>query len=102
MIKMALRTNLRIRQVFGCVALSLLLVTPAPSAAADPTWKENTPTKLERDPNQPVDEEYTRKIKEYTTQPYFNSPLTDYLPASPSVPTPKVVLGDVAGAPNML
>ena len=99
---MALRTNLRIRQVFGCVALSLLLVTPAPSAAADPTWKENTPTKLERDPNQPVDEEYTRKIKEYTTQPYFNSPLTDYLPTSQTVPTPKAVLGDIAGAPGIL
>lgn len=55
-----------------------------------------------RDPNQPVDEEYGRKIKEYTTQPFFNSPLTDYLPASTTVPTPKVVLGDVAGAPNKL
>ena len=42
-----------------------------------------------RDPNQAVDEEYTRKIREYTTEPFFNSPLTDYLPASPTVPTPK-------------
>lgn len=55
-----------------------------------------------RDPNQPIDEEYTKKIREYTTQPNFNSPLTDYLPASPTVPTPKVVLGDVAGAPGKL
>jgi hypothetical protein len=55
-----------------------------------------------RDPNQPVDEEYTRKIREYTTEPFFNSPLTDYLPASSNVPTPKAVLGDVAGAPNKL
>jgi hypothetical protein len=55
-----------------------------------------------RDPNQPIDEEYTRKIREYTTEPFFNSPLTDYLPASPTVPTPKSVLGDVAGAPNKL
>ena len=52
--------------------------------------------------NQPADEEYTRKIAEYTTEKFFNSPLTDYLPASPSVPTPKVVLGDVAGAPGKL
>jgi len=50
-----------------------------------------------RDPQQPLDEEYTRKIREYTTQPYFLSPLVDYLPASPNVPTPKAVLGDVAG-----
>ncbi|MCU1265253.1 MAG: hypothetical protein JWM21_1571 [Acidobacteria bacterium] len=55
-----------------------------------------------RDPNQPIDEDYTRKIREYTTEPFFNSPLTDYLPASPTVPTPKVVLGDVAGAPGKL
>jgi hypothetical protein len=52
--------------------------------------------------NQPIDEEYTKKIHEYTTEPFFNSPLTDYLPASPNVPTPKAVLGDVAGAPGKL
>lgn len=55
-----------------------------------------------RDPNQPIDEEYTKKIREYTTETYFNSPLTDYLPASSHVPTPKAVLGDVAGAPGKL
>src|SRR4030095_5643893 len=55
-----------------------------------------------RDPNQPIDEEYTRKIREYTTEAFFNSPLTDYLPASPQVPTPKAVLRDVAGAPGRL
>ena len=62
----------------------------------------NTTIKPQRDPNQPIDEEYTKKIKEYTTQPFFNSPLTDYLPASKNVPTPKAVLGDVAGAPGKL
>ena len=40
-----------------------------------------------RDSSQAVDEEYTKKIREYTTQPFFNSPLTDYLPASKTVPT---------------
>jgi hypothetical protein len=55
-----------------------------------------------RDPNQPIDQEYTNKIREYTTEPFFNSPLTDYLPASPKVPTPKAVLGDVSGAPGKL
>ena len=54
------------------------------------------------EPGQPVDEEYTKKIREYTTEPFFNSPLTDYLPASKTVPTPKAVLGDVAGAPGIL
>jgi hypothetical protein len=55
-----------------------------------------------RDGSQPTDDEYTRKIREYTTEIFFNSPLTDYLPASPNVPTPKAVLGDVAGAPGKL
>src|SRR5689334_16559016 len=55
-----------------------------------------------RDAAQPIDEEYTKKIREYTTEPFFNSPLTDYLPASKTVPTPKVVLGDIAGAPGVL
>jgi hypothetical protein len=55
-----------------------------------------------KDANQPVDEEYTKKIREYTTEPFFNSPLTDYLPASKTVPTPKAVLGDVSGAPGIL
>src|SRR5882762_4426575 len=62
----------------------------------------NGQTKPGRDPNQPVDEEYTKKIREYTTEPFFNSPLTDYLPASATVPTPKSVLGDIAGAPGRL
>jgi len=55
-----------------------------------------------RDPKQPVDEQYTKKIFEYTTDPSFVSPLVNYLPASKTVPTPEKVLGDVAGAPNML
>ncbi len=69
------------------------------STAAFATQAQNRPG---RDSNQPIDEEYTKKIREYTTEPFFNSPLTDYLPASPNVPTPKAVLGDVAGAPGKL
>jgi Zinc carboxypeptidase len=55
-----------------------------------------------RDAKQPVDEPYTQKIKEYTTQTYFSSPLVDYLPASKTVPTPDKVIGDIAGAPGKL
>ena len=55
-----------------------------------------------RNPLQPVDSEYTRKIREYTTEPFFLSPLVDYLPASSTVPTPKAVLGDIAGAKDNL
>src|SRR5215510_15061251 len=55
-----------------------------------------------RDPKQAIDTEYTKKILEYTTQPMFASSLVDYLPASKTVPTPKAVLGDIAGAPGIL
>ncbi len=55
-----------------------------------------------RDANVAIDEAYTAKIKKYTTEPFFNSPLTEYLPASKTVPTPESVLGDIAGAPGIL
>ncbi len=51
---------------------------------------------------QAVDQAYTAKIHQYTTEPYFISPLVSYLPASTTVPTPESVLGDIAGAPNIL
>ena len=34
-------------------------------------------TTFVRDPKVAVDEEYTGKIREYTTQPFFTSPLVD-------------------------
>jgi hypothetical protein len=67
---------------------------PAPAASAANPYV--------RDPKQPVDAAYTAKIKEYTTAPYFSSPLVDYLPASKTVPTPAAVLKDIAGAPGVL
>jgi len=55
-----------------------------------------------RDSRQPIDQAYTDHIRKYTTDPQFSSRLVDYLPASATVPTPAKVLGDVAGAPDML
>jgi hypothetical protein len=75
------------------------LFAQQPKTSAPPTPYTQT---FIRDPKIPIDEEYTRKIREYTTQPFFSSPLVDYLPASKTVPTPKAVLGDVAGAPGKL
>ena len=48
------------------------------------------------------DESYTKKIKEYTTQPFFLTDLVDHLPASATVPTPEKVLGHIVGAPDVL
>jgi hypothetical protein len=55
-----------------------------------------------RDPAQPIDDAYTAKIREFTTDPSFSTPLTDYLPAAPGVPTPRETLGYIAGAPDRL
>jgi hypothetical protein len=84
------------RQVFttGVAALLLIASGSAPLGAQL--------GKYARDPKQAIDEDYTRKIREYTTEPFFTSALVDYLPASKTVPTPAVVIGDIAGAPGKL
>lgn len=53
-------------------------------------------------PAQPLDEGYTKKIREATTSPMFLTELVDHLPASPAVPTPEKFLGYIAGAENRL
>ncbi len=78
--------------------LASLLVLVALHASAQTAVDKN----FDRDPKQAVDQAYGDKIKQYTTEPRFLSPLVSYLPASSTVPTPVKVLGDVAGAPDML
>lgn len=51
---------------------------------------------------QPADETYTRKIREFTTDPMFLTELVDHLPASSKVPTPEKFLGYIAGAADKL
>lgn len=46
--------------------------------------------------------EYTKKIREYTTEPYFMTELVDHLPLSDKVPSPDKVVGYIAGTPNKL
>src|SRR5580700_612077 len=83
--------------------LIVFLLTSLPCLASFPVFAQTalSPT-YARDPQQAIDQSYTDHIKKYTTEPYFNSPLVDYLPASKTVPTPAKVLGDVSGAPDML
>src|SRR6516225_4995123 len=69
---------------------------------ASPLLSQELYSDLARDPKQPIDHQYTDQIHKYTTDPSFLSPLVDYLPASPTVPTPAKALGDVSGAPDML
>jgi len=51
---------------------------------------------------QPVDSAYTATIRELTTEPRFNTELTDHLPADSKVPTPLKVLGYVPGTVGRL
>src|SRR5579871_5470537 len=85
-------------RVAKCVCAAVALAAAIGGAA----WAGDGETQPARGANQAVNEAYTAKIKKYTTEPYFSSPLVDYLPASKNVPTPEVVLGDVAGAPGIL
>ena len=52
--------------------------------------------------SEPIDQTYTKEIKKYTTEPYFSTPLVDYLPASSTVPSPDKVLGYAIGTPDKL
>ncbi|MEX2285171.1 MAG: M14 family zinc carboxypeptidase [Gemmatimonadota bacterium] len=81
------------------LTLTMLAVMSTPVLAQNGSLANAKPG---RDPKQPIDEEYTKKIREYTTETFFLSPLVNYLPASRTVPTPTRVLGDIAGAPNKL
>jgi hypothetical protein len=51
---------------------------------------------------QPVDSAYTARIRELTTEPRFNTELTDHLPADSRVPSPLKVLGYVPGTVGRL
>jgi hypothetical protein len=79
-----------------CMLLALALAFPVAADARDGA------DEYSRAPDQPVDQAYTDLIAKYTTDPALNSPLTDYLPASATVPTPLQVLGHIAGAEGWL
>lgn len=51
---------------------------------------------------QRIDQEYTRKIKEYLQDARISTELVDYLPASATVPTPLKFLGRIVGTPGEL
>ena len=48
------------------------------------------------------DAEYTKQIREYTTEAFFSTELVDHLPSSSCVPSPAKFLHHIIGAPNVL
>ncbi len=82
------------------VSFLSLIVGVFAAAAAFP--QISAQPKMGRDPNVKIDQAYTKEIEKFTTRKEFNSPLTNYLPASSKVPTPKDALGYIAGAEGRL
>jgi 8-oxo-dGTP pyrophosphatase MutT (NUDIX family) len=84
------------RRPWRPLAIGVLLMAAAIGLPAQQAVTET------RDPNQPQDEEFARLVREWTTEPYYLSPLVDHLPKVPGVPTPKDVLGYHIGQPETL
>jgi len=78
------------------VALGVSVLAAAVSLPAQQSVTET------RDPKQTQDEDFAKAVKEWTTQPYFTSPLVDHLPKVTGIPMPKDVLGYHIGAPAKL
>ena len=78
------------RQSSG-LALAAVVLFVAATVAAPPITAQ-----------QAIDEEYTAQIREFTTEPFFSTPLVDHLPYSETVPTPLDHLGHISGAPDVL
>lgn len=87
--------------LLNLICLCGVAVVAAPVLAGEPAQPLAAQT-YARDAGQDIDKTYTALIDKYTTRKDFNSPLTDYLPASDTVPTPLDVLGHIAGAPDYL
>jgi hypothetical protein len=66
------------------------------------TWLALSPLPVLAGPGgeERIDEEATRLIREYTTDPMFLTPLVDHLPACELVPSPLKFLGYLPGAPG--
>ena len=90
----------RSRAIVPACALALTLLTlGAAGHHARAQQMTGSPTNLSADAS---DNDYTKKIKEYTTEPYFRTELVDHLPMSDKVPSPDKVLGYIVGTSNKL
>jgi hypothetical protein len=79
------------------LALAVLYVAPPQADAQQVTDQIARPPASQR-----IDQQYTAKIREFTTEPFFLTPLIDHLPASSTVPTPLAFNGYIAGAADVL
>jgi len=82
-------------------ALTLLVIAVSPALAE---LGQSPKPKAQPAPPaaQAINEEYTGKIRGYTTEKFFLTELVDHLPASDKVPSPDKILGYVIGTPDRL
>ena len=90
---------MKLRFTFACgaiVALALMLGSAMPVLA-----QSKSSAKPAAQP-QKQDEEYTKLIKQYLSDPRITTELVDHMPASDTVPSPLKFLGRIPGAPGEL
>ena len=86
-----------VRSPLGRFALLVLLLW-----ASTPGLRPLAQSKAQPARQQKLDEEYTRRIKEYTQDPRIITELVDHLPASDTIPTPLKFFGRMPGTPGEL
>jgi hypothetical protein len=91
-----IRVTLRSLPLAGAALLTMLA---APIAPLDAQSKTATAAAGKA---QKIDEAYTAKIKEHTTDPRVITELVDHLPASDTVPSPLKFFGRIPGTPDEL
>lgn len=103
------RISLRGFFVLPLVFVTLLILSAiVPLASAQRKANKDRPSRSQANidattnSTAPADNEYSKKIKEYTTEKFFLTELVDHLPMSDTVPSPDKVLGYIVGTPNKL
>ena len=92
----------RKRRLYSRWMVAVALLASAVAAAGWFSQSVQAQRKPAAAAKQEVDADYTAKIREYTTEPFFLTELVDHLPASATVPSPQKVLGYAIGTPGKL
>ncbi len=87
---------------YASIIVFLALSLGYPVSGIPQSGKTKAAAKIVVPAPQTQNEDYTAKIREYTTEKFFLTELVDHLPASDKVPSPDKVLGYVVGTPDKL
>src|SRR6476620_6551287 len=90
---------MKVEQTRRAIAVVIAVAATVSLAVSMPAQQMVTET---RDVAQPQDEEFGKLVAQWTTAPFYLSPLVDHLPKVKGVPSPKDILGHHIGAPATL